>query len=163
LVEAAHLRSPEADGVLNATAKLQLDAQPVSGEANIAWQGVQLPADVVGQPLATHGTLVAGGSAQKFTAHGELSAGPPHQLADLACERAGRPQARELRKLALKPPRGGLDAHGRVTLQPQTGWDVAVAAQRFDPGAFAKAWSGAIDANLSTNGQVDKSGMHGKL
>ncbi|MFI4970058.1 MAG: pathogenicity protein, partial [Lysobacterales bacterium] len=65
-IEALTLRSPQAAGSLNANGEVQLDAEPPSAKLALDWQGVELPADLVGQPLATHGKLDASGSTQKF-------------------------------------------------------------------------------------------------
>src|SRR5262249_31224750 len=78
------LRSPEAPGVATAQAKVQLDAKPVGGELHLVWEGVELPADLAGQQLATHGDITAGGNADKFNAQGAFAIGPHGQIADLA-------------------------------------------------------------------------------
>ena len=67
------LRSPEAAGTLTAQAKVHLDAKPLGGEAKLDWADVVLPADLAGQEIATHGSITAGGNAEKFDAQGELS------------------------------------------------------------------------------------------
>ena len=162
-IQAARLRSAEASGTLDASGKLQLAAKPVGGELALDWAGVELPADLAGQALATHGSLALSGSAEHFDAHGEFVLGPPRQPADIAFELDGTPQALRLRKLELRQPHGGLQAHGDIALQPQAGWDVEASANKLDPGAFAPAWPGAIDFHLSTKGQVEKSGPRGQL
>ena len=162
-IDSARLRSAEATGALNASGKLQLAAKPVAGDLSVDWEGVELPADLVGQALATHGKLSASGNADQYKAQGEFALGPPQQLADIAFQLDGTPQAIRLQQLALKQPRGGLDAHGQVTLQPQLGWNIEAQAHKLDPGAFAKAWPGAIDFSLSTNGQMEKDGARGHL
>ena len=75
-VETLRLRSPEATGSLSAHAKVQLDAKPVGGDATVDWAEVELPAELAGQALATHGHVEASGNAQKFAAHGALSLSP---------------------------------------------------------------------------------------
>jgi len=67
-IEALTLKSPEAAGVLNANGEVQLDAKPVSAMLALNWEGVELPADLAGQALATHGKIDAAGSAEKFHA-----------------------------------------------------------------------------------------------
>jgi translocation and assembly module TamB len=163
IVDALRLRSPDAAGTLNAQARVQLDAQPVSAEATIDWNGVELPADLVGQPLATHGSLRVNGGADKYAAHGKLTVGPPDRLADIELELHGTPQAVALQQLALKQKNGGLDAHGEIALEPQPAWDLTAKATKLDPGAFAKQWTGAVDFDLSTKGKMDKAGPAGEL
>ncbi|MEP6940773.1 MAG: hypothetical protein ABI846_13495, partial [Rudaea sp.] len=162
-VESLVLRSPEAAGSLTATAKVRLDATPLGGDATIVWQGVELPAELAGQKLATHGHLDASGNAQKFAAHGDLSIGPPGQLADLALRLEGSPEKIKLQQLDLKQARGGLRASGDVVLKPKIGWDIQAKAQNLDPGAFAKDWPGAVSFDLTTQGRIEKEGATGRL
>ncbi|MFT3791541.1 MAG: translocation/assembly module TamB domain-containing protein [Rudaea sp.] len=157
------LRSPEARGSLTAQAVVHLDAKPVGGEVKLDWADVVLPADLAGQELATHGSIAAGGNADKFNAHGELSIGPPKQVADLAFQLDGTPEKISLAQLELKQPKGGLDATGDVVLKPKLGWNLVAKATRLDPGAFAKDWPGSVDFQLSTSGNVEKDGPLGKL
>ncbi len=150
--ETLTLKSPEAAGSLTASGAVQLDAKPISANALVEWQGVEIPADLAGQLLATHGKLNAAGSAEKFHADGALSIGPPGQLADLALDVDGTQELISIKQLALKQAQGGLDAHGEVKLKPALGWDIAAKASKLDPGAFAKAWPGALDFDLATQG-----------
>ncbi len=162
-LEPLRLRSPEAKGTLTAQAKVHLDAKPVGGEVKLDWVDVVLPADLAGQEIATHGSVDAGGNAEKFSARGELSIGPPKRIADLAFKLDGTPDKISLAQLELKQPKGGLNATGDVVLKPKVGWDLQAKANKFDPGAFAKDWPGAIDFSLSTSGTVEKDGAAGKL
>lgn len=158
LVDTLTLRSPQAQGVVHATGALQLDADPVSATLALDWDGVELPADLFGQTLATHGKVDVSGNIDAYHAKGTLAVGPPGQLADLALELAGTPQAITLDKLALKQAKGGLDAHGKVTLQPQVGWQLTATASKLDPAAFAADWPGAIDFDLSSAGTLTDTG-----
>ena len=162
-LETLRLRSPEAAGALTAQAKVQLDAKPIGGELKLDWQDVVLPADLVGQALASHGNLSAAGNADKFNAQGELSIGPPNQLADIGFKLDGTPDKIALQQLDLKQPKGGLHASGEIMLKPQIGWTIAAKADKLDPGAFAKDWPGAINFALSTNGNIEKAGPAGRL
>ncbi|MEP7097292.1 MAG: translocation/assembly module TamB domain-containing protein, partial [Dokdonella sp.] len=157
-IEALTLKSPEAPGTLHANGEVQLDASPVSATLALDWQDVVLPPDLAGQSLATHGKLDASGSAEKFHAQGQLSIGPPGKLADIAVNLDGTPDAIVLRQLALKQARGGLDAHGTVKLQPAIGWQISAKADKFDPGAFAAAWPGALNFDLASDGSLTDRG-----
>lgn len=157
------LRSPDAPGVATARARLQLDAKPIGGELHLVWEGVELPADLAGQVLATHGDINAGGNAEKFNAHGMLAIGPPKQVADLAFKLDGTPEKIALQQFDLKQPHGGLASTGEITLKPQLRWNMQAKAERLDPGAFAKDWPGAVNFQLSTSGQMEKDGPAGKL
>jgi translocation and assembly module TamB len=157
-IEALTLKSPEAAGTLHANGELQLDAKPVSATVALNWDGVELPADLVGQPLATHGKIDASGSAEKFHAEGTLAIGPPGKLSDIAVNLDGTPDAIALKQLALKQPRGGLDARGTITLKPAIGWQLTAKADKLDPGAFAAQWPGALDFELATGGTLTDKG-----
>lgn len=157
------VHSPQIPGTLQATASAQLDAHPIAGNATLAWTDVELPADLTGQALATHGRLDASGSAQAFAAKGELSVGPPGQLADIAVQLGGTPGKIALQQLELKQVNGGLNASGEIILEPQFGWNIRAQARRLDPGVFAKDWPGAVDFAISTNGQMHKDGPAGTL
>jgi translocation and assembly module TamB len=162
-IDTVRIHSPEAQGVLTAKGFVQLDANPVAGDASLDWSDVELPADLVGQPLATHGTLHASGSAAKFTATGDFSLGPPGKLADIALALDGTQKSIDLHRLALKQPKGDLTVSGSVQLQPQVQWQLQSLAHHFDPGAFDKQWPGSIDLALSTSGKMEKEGPAGTL
>ncbi|HEX3897248.1 MAG TPA: translocation/assembly module TamB domain-containing protein [Rudaea sp.] len=162
-VDTVRIRSPEAQGMLTASGKAKLDANPVTADVDLAWNDVELPADLAGQTLATHGTLHAKGSTAKFDAAGEFAIGPPGKLSDISVAFAGTQKAIELQHLTLKQSQGNLAVSGNVQLQPQVQWTLQSSARHFDPGAFAKEWPGSIDMALSTNGKVEKSGMAGQV
>jgi translocation and assembly module TamB len=157
-IEALTLKSPEAAGVLNANGEVQLDAKPVGANLALDWRDVELPADLSGQVLATHGKLDASGSAERFRAEGTLSIGPPGKLADIALNLDGTPDAIVLKQLALKQARGGLDAQGTLKLKPAFGWQLTAKANQLDPGAFAADWPGALDFQLATEGTLTDRG-----
>ena len=157
-IEALTLKSPEASGTLHASGVVQLDAKPVSATLALDWQGVHLPADLVGQNLATHGKVDVSGSAEKFHAAGALSIGPPGKLSDIALDLDGTPDAITLRRLELKQAEGGLDAQGVLKLKPALGWQLTAKADRLDPGAFAAAWPGALDFDVASEGTLTDRG-----
>ncbi len=157
------LTSPEAQGSFEANGIVQLDADPVLSEIKARWTGVELPADLVGQPLATHGNLAASGSAKAYHAEGALALGPPGKLADITLDIDGTPDVVTLRKVALvqkdaKGRSGGLDAQGSITLKPAVGWQVEAKATRLDPGAFFSDWPGAVNFVLATQGTMTDQG-----
>lgn len=162
-IEALTLKSPEAAGALNAHGDIHLDAKPVSATIALDWADVVLPADLVGQTLATHGKLDIDGSAEQFHTEGTLSVGPPGQLADLALDVDGTPDLITLKRFALEQAKGGLDAQGTVTLKPAIGWKVTAKAQRLDPGAFVADWPGALDFDLASDGSLTDRGPEATL
>jgi translocation and assembly module TamB len=157
-IETLTLKSPEAAGVLDANGEVRLDAKPVSATLALSWEGVELPADLAGQALATHGKLDAAGSAEAFHAEGALAIGPPGKLSDLALDLDGTPEAIALKRFALVQSKGGLDAQGTVKLKPAIGWQLTAKARQLDPGAFAAEWPGALDFDLATDGTLTDAG-----
>ena len=153
-LETLDLSSPRIKGQLQAHGQLRLDAQPVGGTLQLAWQDVELPAELAGQPLASHGNLSARGSAAQFHAEGDLAVGPPGKLAQLALDLVGTPQQLILHTLQLTQPQGHLHAEGSLTLKPAFGWELSAEATRFDPGQLFAGWSGALDAQLKTRGTL---------
>jgi translocation and assembly module TamB len=162
-LDALEVTSPEAAGTFRANGTVQLDAEPVSAVLQANWDAVELPADLVGQALATHGSLELGGSANAYHAEGAFALGPPGQLADITIDLDGTPEVVNLNRVALVQESddgapAGLDAHGRVDLQPAIGWQVDATANRFNPGAFFADWPGAIDFQLATQGHLTDDG-----
>ncbi|MDR2195779.1 MAG: translocation/assembly module TamB domain-containing protein [Gallionellaceae bacterium] len=162
-IEQLHLHAPKFSGVFDAQGKIHLDAQPLKGDIALDWTGVVLPADLVGQTLATHGHLTASGDAQNFQAQGKLAAGPPDHLADLDFRLDGTPDKIQLQRFDLKQPQGGLHISGVVRLQPQIGWNLTADADRLNPGLFMKDWPGSINFALNTDGNMQKDGAAGKI
>jgi translocation and assembly module TamB len=162
-IEALTLRSPEASGTLNASGDIRYAATPPGATLAVDWQGVELPADLVGQVLATHGKLAVEGSTETFRAQGTLAIGPPGNLADIELKLDGTPQAIALETLALKQAKGGLEAKGTITLQPAIGWKLDATAKALDLGAFAADWSSALDFTLVTSGTMTDRGPEATL
>ncbi|MGH8117592.1 MAG: translocation/assembly module TamB domain-containing protein [Rhodanobacteraceae bacterium] len=157
------LRSPQIPGTASVTGVVRLDASPMTAALDANWEGVQLPADLVGQALATHGAVRVEGSAAQFAMKGALAVGPPGKLSDVQVDLAGTPRRIDLHTLKLVQKRGGLDVHGTVTMEPQKSWQLDATAQRFDPGAILAGWYGHLDFALATRGTLTPQGPHGTL
>ncbi|MEW9572451.1 translocation/assembly module TamB domain-containing protein [Rhodanobacter sp. Si-c] len=157
------LGSPQVKGRLDASGTLQLDAKPLGGQLALQWSDVQLPADLVGQALASAGKLTAQGNADRFHADGDVSIGPPGKPAHLALNLDGTPQAIALHPLTLQQPQGQLQAEGTLQLQPTLGWQLDVKASRFDPGQLFAGWNGALDFAFASQGTLAKTGPDATL
>ncbi len=156
-IESMHLTSPESPGALDMTGTIDTVVSPLAANLKANWKGIVLPADLVGQPLATHGELAIDGSVDQFAAKGSLFLGPPDALANIDVDITGTLEAITLNTVRLKQAKGGLDASGTISLQPTLGWNIKATANQLDPGAFVADWPGAIDFVLSTAGtQTDK-------
>jgi translocation and assembly module TamB len=151
-IDALHLTSPESDGALDINGTLNIATVPLGAKLEAKWQGIMLPADLVGQPLASHGAVTIDGTTDQFSAKGKLALGPPDALADIDLDLSGTPQAITLNTVRLVQAKGGLDANGTISLQPTLGWQIEATAKQLDPGAFLADWPGAIDFVLKTDG-----------
>ncbi|MGN2242591.1 translocation/assembly module TamB domain-containing protein [Frateuria sp. GZRR33] len=148
------LSSPQIKGTLQAHGQIQLDATPPTGTLQLSWQGLELPAELAGQPLDSHGRLDVRGSTAQFHAQGDIAVGPPGKLAQLAVNVDGTPQQLTLHTLEVRQPQGDLHAQGTLTLQPVFGWELEAEANDFDPGQLFAGWNGALDAQLTTRGTL---------
>ncbi len=157
------LASPQIKGKLDANGIVDINASPISANLDIAWQDLVLPKDLVGQVLNSHGKLSASGSAEKFHAEGDLAIGPPGKLATLALNLDGTQQLVTLHTLDLKQPHGGLQARGSLTLQPVFGWKIEAVADKLDPGQLLANWSGALNFDIASQGQMLQQGPDATL
>ncbi|MBU6248203.1 MAG: translocation/assembly module TamB domain-containing protein [Xanthomonadaceae bacterium] len=162
-LEQLAVASPQIPGTLQASGRLQLAATPMSANLSLRWQGVTLPKELVGQALASDGSIDARGSLQRFEAHGNVTVGPPGQPAHLSIDLDGTPASITLHTLALKQAKGQLLARGTLDLHPVPGWRLDVQAQDFDPGELAAGWPGAINAELHARGRRTAAGWDASL
>lgn len=162
-IESLGLTSPISPGRFDLSGEVEYAAEPISANLVAAWQGVELPADLVGQDLATEGRIEVQGDLAGFDARGDLRIGPPDRQADIDLDIHGTEQVITLNTVRLKQANGGLDASGTISLQPSIGWQVDMVADRLDPGAFAADWPGALDFTLASSGQVTDQGPTGAL
>ena len=162
-VQQLKLGSPQIKGTLEATGTVQLAATPIRAALDIHWNDLELPADLAGQVLASHGELKASGSADQYHAEGKLEIGPPGKLAQLALDLDGTAQQVIVHALALKQARGNLQAHGTLTLQPALAWQAEASADQFDPGQLFAGWTGALDFDIASHGSLPKNGPDATL
>jgi len=162
-LEQLELGSPQIKGMLSANGVVQLGAEPISGNLDIAWKDLELPADLAGQDLASHGELKASGSAEKFHAEGEVHIGPPGKLAKLQLDLDGTQQLINLHTLALVQDKGGMRAKGTLTLQPVLGWQVEATADQLDPGQVLASWNGALNFDIASDGTLPQQGPNATL
>jgi translocation and assembly module TamB len=148
------LASPQVKGNIVASGVMQLDAKPLDAALDIRWNDLQLPPDLVGQTLLSHGELKANGGVDAYHAEGDIAIGPPGKLASLSLNLDGTPKQIVLHTLALKQPQGGLQANGTLTLQPALTWQAEANASRFDPGQLFVGWNGALDFDLASDGTL---------
>ncbi|SFN16752.1 autotransporter secretion inner membrane protein TamB [Dokdonella immobilis] len=162
-LDAMHLTSPDAPGGLDLRGTVDTAQSPPRAALKADWSEVVLPADLVGQALATRGELAIEGDTATFSARGNLALGPPGKLADIGLDIAGTPEAITLNTVRLKQENGGLEATGTITLQPVPAWQIDATATRFDPSAFFADWPGAVDFVLATSGTQSDAGPSATL
>jgi translocation and assembly module TamB len=152
------LRSPEIPGDASLIGTINVNAAPMAFALDARWHDVELPADLVGQPMATHGELHAEGTLDRYALKGALAIGPQDRVASLTVDASGTPHALDIRALRLVQGNGGLTASGRVELAAPLRWRLKADARRFDPGALVAGWNGALDFRLATDGSLGKDG-----
>jgi translocation and assembly module TamB len=155
--------SPQVKGSLTARGTVEIAAQPVSADLALSWKDVLVPANVAGQDLASVGQLTFKGSAEAYHAAGDVDIGPPGHVGKFTLDVDGKPDLITLHNVQLKQPNGSLAATGTLTLQPQLAWKVDLKGERFDPSQLLADWPGALNLDLSTEGQMAKDGPLGTL
>lgn len=162
-IEALKLSSPQTTGHFELHGDLGFAATPVSANLVASWDGVELPADLVGQALDTQGRLDVEGDLNNYGARGELTIGPAGKPANITIDIHGDGERVTLDAVNLKQASGGLDATGTITLKPVIGWQIDARGRQLDPGAFVAEWSGALDFVLASTGQMTDQGPTGSL
>jgi translocation and assembly module TamB len=162
-IEQLAMRSPRVKGRLDASGTLRLDGNPVSGDFDIRWHDLALPAELAGQALASQGELRASGSLAAFHANGEVKIGPPGKPSSFSLDLDGTQQQIVLHTLALKQAAGGMRASGTLTLQPVFGWQLDATAKRLDPGQLLANWSGALNFDVTSHGTLPAQGPDASL
>ncbi len=148
------LASPQFKGEVGAHGVVALGAKPLSADLAVDWKDVELPEDMVGQLLQSHGSLKAKGSIERFHAAGDLAIGAPGKLADVALDLDGTQRQIDLHALTVKQPQGQLQAKGTLVLQPALGWQLEATANRFDPGHVLAKWNGSLDFDVASQGSL---------
>jgi translocation and assembly module TamB len=148
------LASPQFKGDVGARGVVALGAQPLSADLTLDWKDVELPENLVGQVLQSHGNLKAKGSADQFHASGDLVIGPPGKLADVTLDLDGTQKQIDLHALTVKQPQGQMQAKGALVLQPALGWQMEATANRFDPGHVLAKWNGSLDFDIASQGTL---------
>lgn len=163
VIDHLHLVSPDRGGQLHGHGRIRLDPAPLQAQLHLAWSGVTFPAPLAGQPLASEGTLDASGSIADYSARMDARIGPPGRSSHVQLDLHGSPTQLAIRSLQILQPHGKLTAQGTLTLAPAMGWHLDVRTRQFDPGLLLAGWPGALDARLSTHGQIGAQGTRATL
>ncbi|AHX14487.1 pathogenicity protein [Dyella jiangningensis] len=153
-IERLALASPQFKGDVGAHGVVAWGSQPLSADLTLDWKDVELPENLVGQVLQSHGSLKAKGSADQFHASGDLALGAPGKLADVTLDLDGTQKQIDLHALTIKQPQGQMQAKGTLVLQPALGWQMEAIAKRFDPGHVLAKWNGSLDFDIASQGTL---------
>lgn len=152
------ITSPQVKGTLSGRGTIDLASTPATAYLALAWRDVRVPQSMVGQALASAGSITLAGSTQAYRLAGHASIGPPGKLAHLVLDLTGTPTQVTLKQLEVRQPKGRLDTHGTVTLKPALAWDLTATGTHFNPGLLLAGWNGALDLDLATRGHLAPQG-----
>ncbi|MHB8311302.1 MAG: AsmA family protein, partial [Metallibacterium sp.] len=111
------LASPRLPGALTAQGQVQLTAQPIAADLTLRWQGVRLPAALVGRTLSSAGRARFQGSARDYHVRSDFSLGAGNtRRARLKLALRGNARTLDVDSLRLLQARGGLDIKGDLAL-----------------------------------------------
>jgi translocation and assembly module TamB len=153
-VEQLGLSSAQFKGNVAVRGTVQLGNHPLTADLTVDWKDVELPEQMVGQLLLSHGQLHATGGIDQFHAESALAIGPPDKLADITLNLDGTQKLLNLHALTIKQPQGELQANGTVTMQPSLAWQLEATAKNFDPGHVLAKWNGSLDFDIATQGSL---------
>lgn len=153
-IEQLALASPQFKGEVGARGVIALGAQPLSADLTVDLKDVELPEEMLGQLVQSHGSLKAKGSLDQFHATGDLAIGAPGKLADVTLDLDGTQKQIDLHALTIKQPQGQMQAKGTLVLQPALGWQMEATANRFDPGHVLAKWNGSLDFDIASQGTL---------
>lgn len=113
------------------------------------------------------------GSTASWAVIGNAAATRDGLGATIALDGRGDAERLRLRTARVTMPTGTLDATGEVAWVPALGWTLDATLAGFDPGYFARDWSGAVNGEFATTGTtrddggldvaVDASNLGGRL
>ncbi|TAL74753.1 MAG: pathogenicity protein [Rhodanobacter sp.] len=162
-LEQLALRSPQVKGQLDASGTFDLGTQPIAGNLDVRWANVLLPAQLVGQVLASAGTLKLDGTPERYRADARLTLGPPRQPVQLTLQLDGTPHGIALRTLTAQQAKSRLALHGQLDWAPALAWQLNASASAFNPGAVFAHWPGALDVDLASRGTFAANAVQGSL
>ena len=149
------LTSPRLPGSLDAQGSIALAAQPIAADLGLRWQGVHLPAALLGQALDSAGSARIQGSARAWRVQSDFSLdGGARPRAQVQLAMHGDPRRLEVQRLRVQQARGGIEVNGDVALAAPHAWGIAARATHFDPAVLAPAWPGDLDFALGSSGRL---------
>jgi translocation and assembly module TamB len=161
-IDRLELLSGDITGDLAVKGRVVPSEKTVHAELNAAWKRVVIPERLAGRVLATNGELVVDGTPERYalSSHGEV--GPPGDPTKFAFQVNGTDTQAFIKQLTLEQRAGSFAVNGDVTFKP-VAWNIKVLARAFDPGALLADWSGRLNLDLATNGQMRDAGPAGHV
>jgi translocation and assembly module TamB len=145
-------------GTIDAIGTVFTQHDPLTADMNVSWRDLEIPEQLAGQLLHTAGQLEFHGGAEAYRASGALQIGPPRKLADIQLNLEGTPERVQLHTFKVNQRNGFATLAGVIDLKPNLAWDVQAQTHHFDPGAFAVAWKGDLNMQLTSQGRLKEAG-----
>lgn len=147
------LEAPEATGQLIATGAIDFSSDNLQSNIELNWNEIELPTDLVGQPLKTNGTMNVQGSFANYRLQSQATLGPANHLANIEFDLRANNDLFTLTKFDVKRASSKLTVDGIIRLQPSLEWSLNIQAKQFNPSDFLKNRPGNLSFSLETTGQ----------
>ena len=161
-IDRLDLLSGDIAGDLAVKGRVEPSAKTLRAQLNATWRNVVIPERLAGRELATQGELVVDGTPQRYAVSSRGEVGPPGDPTKFALQVNGTDTHALIRQLTLEQRAGNFAVNGDVAFAP-VAWDIKVLARAFDPGALLAGWSGRVNLDLATRGQMRDAGPAGHL
>ncbi len=162
IIERLTLLPGDIEGQLDVTGRVAPAGQLVHGVIDARWKDVVIPESLAGMTLASAGELHAPGTPEKYEAKGEFDIGPPGDPTHAVLNVSGTDARAELHTVELVQRAGRLALRGDVAFEPLA-WNLDAQAREFDPGSFLAGWSGSVNLDLTTEGEMAEAGPKGHV
>ncbi len=156
------LLSADIEGDVAVTGRVVPSAKTVRARLNAAWKHVVIPERLAGRVLATEGELVVDGTPESYAVSSKGVVGPPGEPTRFDFQVNGTDTHALIKQLRLDQSAGSFAVNGEVKFAP-VGWNLKVLARDFDPGALLADWSGRVNLDLATRGEMRDAGPAGHL
>ncbi len=162
IIERLSLLSGDIEGQLDVTGRITPAGKLVHGVLDARWKDVVIPESLAGMTLASAGALHAEGTPEKYTAKGEFDIGPPGDPTHALVNLSGTDARAQLHALNLRQRAGRLALRGDVTFEP-VAWNLSAQAREFNPGTLVAGWSGRVNLDLTSRGEMVDAGPKGSV
>ncbi len=162
IIERLTLLPGDIEGQLDVSGRVTPAGQLVHGVIDARWKDVVIPESLAGMTLASAGELHATGTPEKYETKAEFDIGPPGDPTHAVMNVSGTDARAELHTVELVQRAGRLALRGDVAFEPLA-WNLDAQAREFDPGTFLAGWSGSVNLDLTTEGEMAEAGPKGHV